>query len=187
MSLKLFRHTGFHSVLTPGETRVALHPGWAITGASLWIGFACNVWVWRALVGGSENLGRSLVAGAVVAGIVGFVLSLFGWRRTLKPMATLLFLVAALLAGGTWVQDLSFQAAVEGKRLGLLLPPWASFFRWQLPTLLVLLGLLPMIWIWNAQLRRLGGPVQLRSNILGMVLAACVAAGALSLLGRLPA
>ena len=43
MSLKLFRSTGYSSILAPGESRVATHPGWVILAISLWIGFACNV------------------------------------------------------------------------------------------------------------------------------------------------
>lgn len=186
MSLKLFRQTGFHSVLSPGETRVALHPGWAIVAASLWIGFACNVWMWRALLGSDATLRPALLVGIAAAAVAGFLLSLFGWRRTLKPVATLLFLVAALIAGGVWTQDLSLQAAFEGKRLAVLMPHWANLLRWQLPTLLVLLGLLPMIWMWNAQLRRLNGPAQLRANLAGMALAGTIAAGAFWLLARLP-
>ena len=47
MSLKLFRSTGYSSILAPGESRVATHPGWVILAISLWIGFACNVALWR--------------------------------------------------------------------------------------------------------------------------------------------
>src|SRR5512133_2156974 len=109
MALKLFRSTGYSSILAPGETRsAALHPGWLMLAVSLWAGFVCNVALWRALAAGpaSGGLPLAIVLGAFVAGGCGFVLSLLGWRRTLKPAATLVLLAAALSACAIWVQGL---------------------------------------------------------------------------------
>jgi lipid A ethanolaminephosphotransferase len=187
MSLKLFRSTGYHSILAPGESRVAMHPGWAITATSLWVGIVCNVWFWQAIGGSARELMRPLLVGLAVAAFTGFVLSLFGWRRTLKATATLLLLMGALFAGGIWTQGLTLPAVLEAKRFSMMLPTWASLFRWQVPTLLGLLGALPMLWIWNAQLRRLAGPAQLQANLAGMTLSALVGFSAYWLLTRLPA
>jgi len=178
MSLKLFRSTGYHSILSPGETRVAMHPGWAVMAASVWIGYACNPWFWHSLAAGADVVPATLL-GAAVTGATGSVVSLFGWRRTLKPVATVLLAAAALVAAGVWTQDMALGAAFEGQRPALALPSWASLFSWQVPTLLGLLGLLPMLWLWNAQLRRLGGPAQLRANLTGMALGATITGGAL--------
>jgi hypothetical protein len=60
-----------------------------------------------------------------------------------------------------------------------VLPAWASFLRWQVLSLLVLLGLVPMVWMWNHPVRRLPGPAQLRSNLLGACIAAAVLAASL--------
>src|SRR3954464_2351595 len=104
MSLKLFRHTDYaQSILSPGETRFALHPGWAVIALSAWVGFVCNPWFWHAVATGAE-LGRAVLVGAVVAGGAAFLLSLFGWRRTFKTVATFMLLAAALLATGAWMQ-----------------------------------------------------------------------------------
>ena len=64
MALKLFRSTGYSSILAPGETRIATHPGWLILAISLWIGFACNVAVWREVrtLGAGPGLARTLLA-----------------------------------------------------------------------------------------------------------------------------
>lgn len=186
MSLKLFRSTGFHSILSPGETRVALHPGWAVLGVSAWIGVACNVWFWQALIRGGDFLGPLVLALAVTA-CAATALSLLGWRRTFKPIATLCLLMAALVASGAWTQNVTLQAALEGRRLGALMPTWASLFGWQVPLLLVLLGLIPVLWLWNTQLRRLSGSAQWRSNTGSLFFYAPLAVAALWLLQRLPA
>ena len=179
MSLKLFRSTGYHSILAPGEATVALHPGWAVMAVSLWIGFACNPWFWRSLVDGGSGLSAAALQGVAIAGGAGSVLSLFGWRRTIKPIATLMLGAAALLAAGVWTQDVALGATLESQRPMLALPSWASLFGWQVPTLLGLLGLLPMLWVWNIKLRRLSGGAQLRANLTGMALGATLTGGAL--------
>jgi lipid A ethanolaminephosphotransferase len=184
MSLKLFRHTDYaQSILSPGETRFAMHPGWAVLVAGAWVGFVANAWFWRALLGSGTNLPHAVALGLVTGGAAGFVLSLFGWRRTFKPVAACVLLLAGVIAAGAWTQGATLDATLESRRLLDLLPPWASFFGWQVPTLVVLLGLVPVIWLGNLQLRRLDGPSQLRTNLLGMTLAALAAIGGLWLLG----
>lgn len=171
MSLRLFRSTGYHSILAPGETRVAPHPGWAMLAASAWIGFACNVWLWQVLLGRSAEWASPLCAGIVVASGCGFALSLAGWRRTLKPVATLLLLAGAWLSAGIWSHGLGMQAAAAARPLALF-PSWVALLGWQVPMLLFVLGVVPVLWLWNAQLRRLSGPEQLRVNLGGMALSA---------------
>ena len=187
MSLKLFRHTDYaQSMLSPGETRFALHPGWAVTALAAWIGFACNPWFWHALAQGN-GLATTVLLGTAIAGGTAFLLSLFGWRRTFKTVATLLLLLAAVLAAGVWTQQVALAAVMESPRAAFVFPNWASFFGWQVPTLLALLGFAPMLWVWNAHLRRLDGPSQLRVNLAGMTLAAIVAGSALFALPSLAA
>jgi glucan phosphoethanolaminetransferase (alkaline phosphatase superfamily) len=185
MSLKLFRSTGFHSILAPGEARLALHPGWAVAMVAGWAGAACNAWLWQALAG-VGSLTTAVAAGVGIAGAVGLFLSVFGWRRTFKPAATFALLGTALLSGGVWTQAIQPRALVDDStRLSAFLPAWASLFGWQVPTLLVLLGVMPVLWLWNTKLRRLSGPSQLRSNLAGMFLWFFVASIGFSLLGRL--
>ena len=180
MSLKLFRSTGYSSILTPGETRIATHPGWMILAVSLWIGFVCNVALWRELrtLAGS-GLGRALLSGVFIAAACGAVLSLFGWRRTLKHTATLLLAMAALVAASVSVQQLPAGAELLDRGLrAVMVPSWSSLLRWQFPALLASLGLLPMIWVWQLQLRRLPGPRQLSANVTSMLVYLTILAGA---------
>jgi glucan phosphoethanolaminetransferase (alkaline phosphatase superfamily) len=173
MSLKLFRSTGYSSILGPGETRLATHPGWVVLAVSLWIGFACNVALWRHLRGldGAPGLHSSLLAGAFIAAACGTVLSLLGWRRTLKRTASILLLLAALVAACIWVQALPLDGGLLDQGLrALVLPAWPSLLRWQFPALLVGLGVVPMLWLSQLRLRRLPGPKQLQANVTGMAL-----------------
>lgn len=173
MSLKLFRSTGYSSILSPGESRVATHPGWLILAVSLWIGFACNVALWRALrsFGEGPGLGRSLLAGGFIAAGCAILLSLLGWRRTLKRAATVLLVLAALAAASIWVQAGPVDGSLLDQGLrGLVLPDWPSLLRWQFSALVAGLGLVPVLWLWQLRVRRLGGPEQLKANSVGMLL-----------------
>jgi len=177
MSLKLFRSTGYSSLLAPGESRVAMHPAWLVLATSLWIGLGCNVALWRALAGSAEaspGLAWALSAGACAAAAVGVVLSLMGWRRTLKPVASALLVLAALGACGVWVQSVPVDAGFLSQRPSGLLPTWSSFLRWQVPALFIGLGIVPVLWLWSTHPRRLSGPDQLRSNVAGMVIGGLV-------------
>ncbi|GAC1600103.1 MAG: hypothetical protein NVS3B2_02040 [Ramlibacter sp.] len=185
MSLKLFRSTGYSSILAPGPRGPATHPGWVVLAVSAWIGFACNVALWRGLraMAESPGLGRSLTAGAFIAGACGAILSLLGWRRTLKRAATFLLLVAALGAACLWVQARPLDSSLLDQGLrSVFLPAWPSLLRWQFPVLLIVLGLVPMFWLWQLPLRRLPGPKQFKSNLTGMVLGVLLMAGSAVLL-----
>ena len=180
MSLKLFRSTGYSSILAPGESRVATHPGWVVAAVSLWIGFACNVALWRALrtADSAPGLGRSLLAGVFIAAACAALLSLLGWRRTLKRAATALLLLGALATASIWVQGRPLDGNLFGQGLrSLLLPGWSGLLRWQFPAILVGLGLGPMVWVWQLQVRRLPGPRQLAANMTGMLIGVAGIAG----------
>lgn len=181
MSLKLFRSTGYSSILAAGESRVPSHPAWLVLAASLWIGFGCNVALWRAIRASGtagSGIGHALLAGAFVSSSCLAVLSLFGWRRTLKHTVTLLLLLAALSAASLWVQGRSLDGALFGQGLrSALFPGWSGVLQWQFPALLLGVGLVPMLWVWQLQVRRLPGPKQLACNVTGVLIGlACMAA-----------
>jgi glucan phosphoethanolaminetransferase (alkaline phosphatase superfamily) len=185
MSLKLFRSTGYSSLLTVGETRASVHPGWIVVACSTWAGFVCNVALWREL-GGSAVEGASLVQalalGLFVTAACAIALSLLAWRRTLKPASTFVLVASALAACAIWVQSIPIDDTLRDRPLAsLVLPPWASLLRWQVAVLLVVLAAVPVVWVWNTQLRRLPGPRQLTVN-LGAAAIAAVVLGASALL-----
>jgi hypothetical protein len=173
MALKLFRSTGYSSLLLPGESRLAPHPSRLVLGASLWLAIACNVGLWRLLGGTAPDVRNALASVLLIGGASGFFLSAFGWRRTIRLAVTAALVVGALLACGLWSQQLPVESLWHGPSRSLL-PAWASFLRWQVLALVLVLAVVPIVWVWNHSLRRLSGPAQLKSNLTGAVLAAIV-------------
>ena len=173
MALKLFRSTGYSSILFAGETRLATHPGWVILAISLWAGVVCNVALWRSLWSGEPGLARAATTSILVAAACGTVLSLLGWRKTLKPAATLVLFIAALAACAAWQQGVPVDVNLPEH---LLPPSWASMLHWQVAALLAGLALVPAVWVWNTHIRRLPGPEQLGSNMTGILIGGLVLA-----------
>ncbi len=187
MGLKLFHETGYSSMLMPGETRVGLHPAWLALAVSLWAGFAANVGLWRAIAGTAGGLGQALATGFLVAGAAAALLSLLGWRKTLKPAAILVLLVAGFVAASIWSKALPVDASLlSQKPSSLVVPSWASFLRWQVLAALAGLGFVPALWVWRAHLRRLPAGQQLGVNVLGLLAGLAVAAASAYLLGGVP-
>ena len=168
MALRLFRTTGYSTLLMPGEARLAMHPVWLALGTSLWLALACNVGLWRLAADPAADARMALASVLLIAGGSFGLLSLLGWRRTLKFTATVLLLAGALAACGLWAQALPLEALWQ-QRPRALLPGWASFMRWQVPALMLLLAVFPIVWIWHVQVRRLPGPAQLKTNVLGAI------------------
>src|SRR5687768_7401078 len=125
MALRLFRTTGYSTLLMPGEAKLGRHPAWLVLAVGLWIGIACSVGVWR-LFAGSASLREVLATAALLGGGSGVVLGVLGWRRTLKFSITVLLLAATLLATGLWVQQLPLDALWQ-ERPRALLPAWPNF------------------------------------------------------------
>jgi glucan phosphoethanolaminetransferase (alkaline phosphatase superfamily) len=186
MSLKLFRSTGYSSLLTVGERQGTMHPVWLVLACSAWAGFACNVALWRE-VAGSAGAGigivQALALGLFIAAACTVALSLLGWRRTIKPASTLVLVTSALAACAIWGQSIPVDGALAHKPLAsIILPPWASLLQWQVMSVLVLLAAVPTVWVWNAHLRRLPGPRQLAVNLVGAGAGALVLAASALLL-----
>jgi lipid A ethanolaminephosphotransferase len=174
MSLKLFRSTGYSSIFAPGQSRVAMHPGWMVLATSAWAGFVCNVGLWRGLSHSPVEglaLGQVLALAVFVSAACGLFLSALGWRRTLKPAATLVLFLSALAACSIWGQALPVDASLLEKGLsGLLFPPWASLLRWQVSAILAGLALVPTVWTWNTKVRRLSARQQLSATVMGILI-----------------
>jgi lipid A ethanolaminephosphotransferase len=180
MALRLFRTTGYSTLLMPGEARIAPHPARLVLFASLWLGVVCNVAVWRAL-GGSLDWRTAAAVAALLGGASGVAFSVLGWRRTLKPAITLALIFGALVAAGLWNQRLPIETLWQGPPRTLL-PPWTSFMRWEVLAMVLVLAVVPIVWLWNHSVRRLPGPSQLQSNITGIVVGGIVFAAGVFLL-----
>lgn len=181
MSLKLFRTTGYSTMLLPGEARLAPMPGWAVAAVGAWIALACNVNLWQAVLDvDAAALGLALVRALLVGGGLGMALSLVCWRRTFKPLASTLLVLAAASAASTWLHKLP--AGLITPAPEQLFPGWAALLDWRVSTMLGVLGLLPTLVLWSTPLRRLAGPAQLAANLKGIGFGALLAtAGLLAL------
>jgi hypothetical protein len=180
MALRLFRTTGYSTLLMPGESRVPTHPAMLVLWGSLWLGVVSNVAVWRCLAGRLDAR-TGLAAFLILAGASGVFLSLLGWRRTLKPALTLALVTGALVAVGMWTQQLPVEALWQGPPRTLL-PAWPSFMRLDVLALVAVLAVVPIAWVWNHALRRVSGPRQLQLNVSGSLLAALAFGAGLFLL-----
>jgi len=180
MALRLFRTTGYSTLLMPGETRVRPHPARLVLWGTLWLALVGNVGVWRLLLQRSDDWRATLASVLLIGGASGTLLSLLGWRRTIKPALTLAFIAGMLLAAGLWSHQLPVEALWQGPPRTWL-PDWAGFLRWQGWVLLLVVAVLPIVATWNAQVRRLSGQAQLKSNLWGAVLAALLFAAGLLL------
>lgn len=175
MALKLFRTTGYSTLLMPGESRVAPHPARLVVWGSLWLALACNIAVWRLLTGFGSDWRATLASVLVIAGGSGIVFSLLGWRRTLKPALTLALIGGALFAAGTWSQQLPVESLWRGPPRTWM-PAWTSFMRWQVLALVLMLAVIPIVWLWNTSVRRISGQKQFQSTLAGAALSAFVLA-----------
>jgi lipid A ethanolaminephosphotransferase len=178
--ITLFRSTGFSTYFGGVEVRrAAVHPGWVVAATSLWIGFACNVTLWRELAGVSSqtvhSLVRAVALGAFVAADCAVILSIFGWQKTLKPVATVLVAAGALSAAAIWGQALPVDATLADRGLAaVLVPPWTSLLRGDVVVVLVALALVPTVWLWHTRVKRLPGPQQLNVNVIAALVACAV-------------
>ena len=171
MALKLFRTTGYSTLLMPGEARLAPHPVRLVLWGTLWLAIACNVGLWRLVLQRTDDWRNTVASVLVIGGVAAIFLSLFGWRRTIKPALTIALIAGALAADGLWSQQLPIEALWQGPPRTWM-PGWATFLRLQGLATLVVLGLVPIVAAWNAQLRRISGPAQLKTNVWGIVLGA---------------
>ena len=169
MALRLFRTTGYSTLLMPGEARIATHPATLVLWGSLWLAVACNVAVWRWL-GGSLDWRTALASILVIAGQQRHLSASWAGGARSSPPSPSPWSPGALVAAGMWSQQLPMDTLWQGPPRTLL-PAWTSFMRWHVLALVAALAVVPIVWLWNHAVRRLPGPRQLQSNIKGCLLA----------------
>jgi len=168
--LKLFRSTGYASVFGPGETRIALHPGWVVLAASLWTGLACNAPLWLALMNRAHPVDATAYA-LLAGGGCAVLLGLFAWGHFFKPVVILVLLGSAWVTAAVWARGDAAQV-INAARPAALLP-------WQLAFTLPVLALLPWAWLRQVPVKRMSTPRQLRCNLLAILIGAAACAAAL--------
>ena len=166
--------------------RKARNPLLLAAGASLWLAFVSNWPLWRAMMALPElqsGRGRLFVGGfALMLACANLaLLSLVAWRRSLKPLVTLLLVVAAIGAHFIGSYGIVIDPAMminvlqtNPREAGDLLGPKL------LLALLLLAG--PPLWLlWRTPLRAVPAGTQGLYNAAALVLSACVALALLAL------
>ena len=145
MALKLFRTTEYSTSSLFSHTRptAGTRPAMLVIGCGLWLAVLGNVALWRAVAHGTD--GGGLLMGVVLGiGIAAFncaLLSLLAWRSWLKPVITILFLLAA---AGTWFLLADTAGPAD-------LKPWAW---WQRILTVLVVAIVPMMWVWRRSIPR---------------------------------
>ncbi len=155
MALKLFRSTEFAQSrnFSPERQRTAIHPVWIVVLLSVWLALAGNAVLWRSIahlpeLGVGAAWWTALRVAVLIASAHCVVLGLLMWRHTFKTAAW------TLMAATAWTST--------------VLGNTAEFGRLQWPLAIVLLVLLPGVWLWRTNLRRLA-PWQNLVQVAGFV------------------
>jgi glucan phosphoethanolaminetransferase (alkaline phosphatase superfamily) len=166
MSVKLFRSTGFPEVFEAGKIRPATHPAWLILGISLWVGFVCNVALWRAAdePASSAALQQTLVLALAISAASATLVSLFGSRGTFKPVASMLLLAAGLGAACEWSLP---PGGVAELHATVMLWLDGSPLPWKAIGVLAACGVAPVLLLWRTPVRRMASYRQRNINYTG--------------------
>lgn len=179
MTLKLFHITEFaeSALLSPATQRESSHPHGLVLATGFWLAIAYNLPLWRELSrlpglasGQLWWLGASW--GLMMALALCALLSLLTWRRILKPVITLLLLLAALNSHLMLTQGTFLDANAFDRFRHISWSDVRGFANWQLLATIVLLAVLPAAWLWRTPVRRIPVPRSLLLNA-GFFIAAC--------------
>jgi lipid A ethanolaminephosphotransferase len=175
MALKLFRTTEYSTSSLFSHTRPTggTWPAMLVMGCGLWLAVLGNLALWRAVAHGTSAGGLliSIMLGLGIAAFNCALLSLLAWPRLLKPVITLLFLLAA---AGTWILLADAAAGTE-------LKPWAL---WQRVLTVLLVAIVPMMWVWRRPMRLISTGKQFISNAMVLSVSLAVLVGVLWLGGH---
>ncbi|MEO6293030.1 MAG: phosphoethanolamine--lipid A transferase [Burkholderiaceae bacterium] len=163
-----------------------IHPSWLIVLTSVWLATLGNLALWQELARLPEmNDLRALWFGGsfalLIAALTAMLMSILCWRWTLKPVLSL-FLIAAAM-GGYFM--LSYGVVIDSTMMVNVMQTDLRESRdltsWKM--LLTVLGfaVLPMLWLWRVQIKRVSMLRQIAHNALLFV-----AGVALSVLAVLP-
>ena len=170
----------------PNQTANALHPAWVVVLVSVWLATACNVPLWREVAalpgqGSLRGWGFALAFALIVAGGNAALLSLLAWRFTLKPVVTLLLLVAAFGAYFMMAYGIVIDASMLTNALQTDLRESSDLLSWRMPVTVLALAAPPLLWLYPRPVRRLGALRHLGHNALLLLAALAVTVGSLVL------
>jgi lipid A ethanolaminephosphotransferase len=157
---------------------------------SLWLASAGNWPLWRAMgelpeLGSVRGLLFMLSFGLMIAAMSLALLALAAWRPSIKPLATLLLVVAAVGAHFMGSYRIVIDPTMMVNVLHTDLHEAGDLIGWRLLLSLVLLAGLPSWWLWRTPLRAAPAAAQGLYNGAALTLALSLA-GALLVLNAAP-
>lgn len=151
---------------------------------AVWIAAVANWPLWRALLALPENLsGRGALFTLGFAGLIAaltlVLLSAAAWRRAIKPAAALLLVPAAAGAHFMGTYGVVIDPTMMTNVLQTNPTETRDLLSLRLLASLLVIGVLPVAWMWRLPVRRLGFGAQFGRNLAGALAALAVGAALL--------
>ena len=139
--------------------------------SSLWLAVLGNLALWKTLTELSDLTGIHGVLFAtafalIIASILASLLSIFAWRYTLKPVITLLLLLAAFASHYMLTYGILVDTLMVINVLQTDTREARDQLSWQLAVTVLVLGVLPAMWLWRQPMSLLTWKHQLLRNSL---------------------
>lgn len=162
MRLRLFHITEYaqSQFLSPETQRQSSHPWVILLVSSLWLAIPGNWVLWRTVLNlpghsiGDQPWFLVVSLALMLTCAIGLLLCVVNWHLTLKPVITLMLLMAAFNTEGMLMQDKLLDASLLGNVLQDPSVHLRAVLSWRLFTSLMLLCVVPAVWLWRTPVRR---------------------------------
>jgi lipid A ethanolaminephosphotransferase len=157
MSIHLSAHRIFKKSTHSSSTQ-GLHPTWLVVLTSVWLTTIGNIALWQTIAKIPEmDDGRALwfclAFAALIAALLGVLMSLLCWRWTLKPVVATLLVAAAL---GAYFMT-SYGIVIDSNMLVNVMQTdmkeSLDLLSWKLALFLLFLAVLPIVWLSRQKVR----------------------------------
>lgn len=147
---------------------------WVVVLISLWIGTVCNVALWQALarlpdLSSGQTLTLGIALALVIALATSALLSLFAWRWTLKPAATLFLLAAAFGTYFMMAYGVVIDKTMMVNTLQTDIRETRDLLNWRLAATVMALAVLPGFFLWRQKIRRTSAVRRVAANAVSLV------------------
>ena len=139
--------------------------------SSLWLAVLGNLALWKTLtelpdLTGIHGVLFAAAFALIIAGVLASLLSIFAWRYTLKPVITLLLLLAAFASHYMLTYGILVDTLMVINVLQTDTREARDQLSWQLAVTVLVLGVLPAMWLWRQPMSLLTWKHQLLRNSL---------------------
>jgi lipid A ethanolaminephosphotransferase len=144
---------------------------------SVWLATLGNLPLWRELgrlgqVQNASGWALALGLGAIIAAATVLLGALLAWRKTVKPLLTLLLLLAAFASYYEWQFGVVIDPTMVTNVLQTDVREARDVLSWQLFGFVACIALLPALWLWRLPLLPAPSVLKGLAQRLGLMLAA---------------